>query len=93
MTRCSPVTSRHDTVLVRRYGLRQECITPPCPQHNGMVERVIRTLKEQCVHRYRFERRQHASQAIGDGTGFYNHQRPHQALKMRTAAEADALAA
>lgn len=44
-------TSRHDTVLVKCYGLRQECITLHCPQHNGMVERVIRTLQEQCVHR------------------------------------------
>ncbi|WP_244486971.1 hypothetical protein [Burkholderia plantarii] len=26
-----------------------------------MVERVIRTLKEQCVHRQRFESLQHAS--------------------------------
>jgi hypothetical protein len=38
------------------YGLRQEFITPHNPQQSGMVERVIRTLKEQCVHRNRFER-------------------------------------
>uniref|UniRef100_UPI001C631407 integrase core domain-containing protein n=1 Tax=Nitrosospira multiformis TaxID=1231 RepID=UPI001C631407 len=31
------------------YGLRQEFITPHCPQQNGMVERLIRTLKEQCA--------------------------------------------
>ena len=30
-----------------------------------MVERVIRTLKEQCVHRHRFETLQHASRVIG----------------------------
>ncbi|MCG2586915.1 DDE-type integrase/transposase/recombinase, partial [Massilia sp. TS11] len=41
-------TSRSYTALVRSYGLRQEFITPHCPQQNGMVERVIRTLKEQC---------------------------------------------
>jgi hypothetical protein len=39
--------------------LQQEFITPHCPQQNGMVERVIRTLKEQCVHRHRFESLQH----------------------------------
>lgn len=50
-----PFTSRHYTALVRSYGLRQEFITPHCPQQNGMVERVIPTLKEQCVHRHRFE--------------------------------------
>jgi putative transposase len=25
---------------VRSYGLRQEFITPHCPQQNGMIERV-----------------------------------------------------
>jgi putative transposase len=48
-------TSRQFTRLVRSYGLQQEFITPHCPQQNGMVERVIRTLKEQCIHRHRFE--------------------------------------
>ncbi|PJK08159.1 transposase [Lysobacteraceae bacterium NML120232] len=47
-------TSRDYTRLVRSYGLKQEFITPHCPQQNGMVERFIRTLKEQCVHRHRF---------------------------------------
>ncbi|AWV08079.1 integrase core domain-containing protein [Marilutibacter maris] len=48
-------TSRKYTRLVRSYGLKQEFITPHCPQRNGIVERVIRTLKEQCAHRHRFE--------------------------------------
>uniref|UniRef100_A0A8A4DV42 IS3 family transposase n=14 Tax=Burkholderiaceae TaxID=119060 RepID=A0A8A4DV42_BURPE len=86
-------TSRDYTALVRSYGLRQAFITPHCPQQNGMVERVIRTLKEQCVHRHRFETLQHASRAIADWIQFYNHRRPHQALKMKTPAEAFALAA
>lgn len=58
-----------------------------------MVEHVIRTLKEQCVHRQRFDSIHHAARAIGDWIGFYNHQRPHQALKMKTPAQAFALAA
>lgn len=86
-------TSRDYTALVRSYGLRQEFITPHCPQQNGMVERVIRTLKEQCTHRHRFETLQHASRVIGDWIGFYNNRRPHQALAMKTPAEAFALAA
>lgn len=86
-------TSRDYTRLVRSYGLRQEFITPHCPQQNGMVERVIRTLKEQCAHRHRFESQQHASRVIGDWIQFYNHRRPHQALGMKTPAEAYALAA
>ena len=86
-------TSRSYTALVKGYGLKQEFITPYSPEQNGMVERVIRTLKDQCVHRHRFESLQHASRVIGDWIGFYNHQRPHQALGMKTPAEAYALAA
>jgi putative transposase len=86
-------TSRHYTALVRSYGLKQEFITPHCPQQNGMVERVIRTLKEQCVHRHRFESIQHAARAIGDWIQFYNTRRPHQALAMRTPVKAFRLAA
>ncbi|WP_115514902.1 MULTISPECIES: integrase core domain-containing protein [Xanthomonas] len=58
-------TSRDYTRLVAGYGLKQEFITPHCPQQNGMVERVIRTLKEQCVHRHRFESLAHALRVIG----------------------------
>ena len=79
-------TSIAYTRLVRSYGLQQEFITPHTPEQNGMMERVIRTLKEQCVHRHRFETLQHASRVIGDWIGFYNQKRPHQALKMRTPA-------
>jgi len=86
-------TSRHFTALVRSYGLKQEFITPHCPQQNGMVERVIRTLKEQCIHRHRFESIQHASRVIADWISFYNNRRPHQALAMRTPAEAFTVAA
>lgn len=33
-------TSRSYAALVRSYGLRQEFITPYCPEQNGTVERV-----------------------------------------------------
>ncbi len=58
-----------------------------------MAERVIRTLKEQCIHRQRFDSIQHATRAIDDWISFYNHRRPHQALDMKTPDEAFALAA
>jgi len=45
------------------------------------------------VHRHRFETLQHASRVISNWIAFYNHRRPHQALKMKTPAEASALAA
>jgi putative transposase len=86
-------TSRSYTALVRSYGLRQEFITPHSPEQNGVVERVIRTLKEQCGHRHRFETLQQGTHVIGDWISFYNHRRPHQALNMKTPAEAFAFAA
>lgn len=85
-------TSRSYTALVCSYGLRQEFITPHCPPQNGMVERAIRALKEQCLHRHRVETLRHASRVIGDSIRFYNHRRPHQALNMKTPAETHALA-
>ncbi|WP_231403419.1 integrase core domain-containing protein [Diaphorobacter sp. JS3051] len=85
-------TSRSFTAL-GSCGLRQEFITRHSPEQNGLVERVIRMLKEQCVHRHRFDSLQHASRLIGDWIHFYNHRRPHQALNVRTPAEAFALAA
>lgn len=76
-------TSRDCTRLVRSYGLKLEFITQHCPQQSGMVERVIRTLKEQRMHRHRFESLVHELLCvIGDWIGFYNRVRPHQALKM-----------
>ena len=86
-------TSRSYTALVKSYGLQQEFITPYTPEQNGMVERVIRTLKEQCAHRHRFESLAHASRVIADWIGFYNHRRTHQALGMKTPAMAYQLAA
>jgi putative transposase len=86
-------TSLAYTRLVRSYGLRQKFITPHCPKQNGMIERVIRTLREQCVHRHRFETQQHASRVIGEWIRFYNTRPPHQALGMKTPAMAYALPA
>ncbi|MEX3583649.1 MAG: integrase core domain-containing protein, partial [Burkholderia sp.] len=65
-------TSRGYTRLVRSYRLKQEFTTPHCPQQNGMMERLIRTLKEQCVHRHRFESQTHALRVIADWIAFYN---------------------
>ncbi|WP_082152498.1 integrase core domain-containing protein [Candidatus Rhodobacter oscarellae] len=54
---------------------------------------MIRSVKVQCVHRHRFESWGHASHAIGDWFQFYNQNRPHQALAMRTPNQAFKLAA
>ncbi|MGE8618584.1 MAG: integrase core domain-containing protein [Achromobacter spanius] len=58
-----------------------------------MIERVIRTLKEQGAHWNRFEKIQHLSRVVGGLDSLFNHRRPRQALGMKTPAEAFALAA
>ncbi|WP_240754381.1 IS3 family transposase [Lampropedia aestuarii] len=47
-----------------------------------MAECVIRTLKDPCVHRYSFERLQHASRVVADWVGLHNKQRPYLAPNM-----------
>ena len=42
-----------------------------------MVERLIRTVKEQCVHRHRFKTQRHPMRVIADWIQFYNHRRSH----------------
>ena len=51
---------------------QQEFITPYSPEHNGMLDRVIRTLKDQCVHHRRLETLQPPSRVITDWIGWYN---------------------
>jgi putative transposase len=36
------------------YRLRQEFITPYTTEENGIIERVFRSLKEECVWQHRF---------------------------------------
>jgi putative transposase len=81
-------TSRTCTRMARSEDLRQEVITPYCPQQNGLIERVIRTLKEQCLHRHRFEIQQYASRVIGKWIRFCNTRRLHQAVGIKVPAMA-----
>ena len=87
----SGLALRHDNGLVfgsrlyssttRRYGLRQEYIAPYTPEQNGLCERFIRTLKEQCVWLHRFTDLRHARTVIANWIIQYNTIRPHQSLK------------
>lgn len=85
--------SKTYTRLVKSYGLEQEFITPHMPQQNGMVERLIRTLKEQCIYHHRFESIRHAEQIIANWIDFYNKERPYQSLGMKSPKESFKLAA
>jgi putative transposase len=91
------LTLRHDNGLVfgsrlyRRtvteHRLRQEYITPYTPEENGLCERFIRTLKEQCTLLHSFTSLDHARATIGAWIEHYNTRRPHQALDYQTPAQ------
>lgn len=73
-------TSKMYTRTVRAYGLQQEFITPYSPEQNGLVERFIRSFKEECVWQHRFESIVQADAVIRRWMRHYNTERPHQAL-------------
>ena len=75
-------------------------LSPALPaRQNGMVERVIRSLKTQRIHRHRFESIGHANRVIGTGSfdrspgpmactaSLCSPRRPHRALAMRKPVE------
>ncbi len=96
----SVFTSRTCTAPDRSHGRKQALISPHGPQQNGMVTRVIRILKERCIHRQRLDWIRHATRAIGNGlfgrclepmavaATLCNNCRPRRALAMRTPAQA-----
>lgn len=72
--------SRRFRDACRFYRLRQEYITTYTPEQNGLVERFFRSLKEECVWQHRFENFEEAYREIASWIGWYNRERPHQAL-------------
>ena len=49
-------------------------------ERNWVIERFIRTLKEECVWVHRLESLEKAEAAITRWIDFYNNERPHSAL-------------
>lgn len=72
--------SRRFRAACRDYRLRQEYITPYTPEQNGMIERLFRSMKEECVWLQNFKGFREAKRAIESWIRWYNHERPHQAL-------------
>jgi putative transposase len=70
--------------VVRDYGLKQEFITPYTPEQNGLAERFIRSLKEECVWQNNFESIEQARARIAKWIEWYNSGRPHQSLNYKT---------
>jgi len=55
-------------------------MTPYTPEQKGIVERVIRPLKDECIWFHRFESIEEAEDEIGRWVEKYNTERPHEEL-------------
>ena len=73
--------------VVRRYGLAQEYITPRSPEQNGMIERLSRSLKEECLWHHQFMSWDHAVLVIATWLEKDHTERPHSALGYLTPTE------
>ena len=73
--------------LCRDYNLGQEFITPYTPEENGLVERFIRSFKEECVWLNRYNSMDEALESIRRWVDWYNTDRPHQSLNYKTPKE------
>jgi putative transposase len=62
------------------YRLDQEFITPYTPEQNGLIERFFRSLKEECAWQHNFSSFDEARSKVWEWIGWYNQERPHQAL-------------
>jgi putative transposase len=62
------------------------------PECNGVAERFIRTLKEQCLYRHQFQSLEEARQIIGEFIARYNREWLIERLGHRTPAQARAAA-
>ena len=65
---------------LRQRGIRHKLIPVGMPKQNGKVERVHRTLDEECLNPRNFRKPGPREHAIRRWLHFYNTQRPHSAL-------------
>jgi putative transposase len=72
--------SRRFRAACRDYRLSQEYVTPYTPEQNGMIERLFRGQKEECVWLENFKSFEQARKAVARWIRFYNTERTHQSL-------------
>jgi len=54
------------------------------PEQNAIIERFVRSLKEECVWQHSFVSFEHAWRELSAWIRWYNEERPHQALGHRS---------
>lgn len=72
------------SVWLIRQGIRVSHSAPYHPQTNGKLERFHRSLKAEVLNGRSFDSPAHAQLAFERWREVYNHERPHEALGMKT---------
>ena len=74
--------------LCREYGLKQEFITSYTPEEKGLVERFMRSFKEEWAWLHRFNSLEEAREVVRNWVAWHDTERPRQALDYKTPQEA-----
>jgi putative transposase len=69
---------------IRRLGISHTRTMVNTPKGNSVVERLFRSLKEECVWQNQFKNFEEAKFAVDRWAKFYNQERPHQSLGYET---------
>jgi transposase InsO family protein len=69
------------TARVRAMGIRDRPITPASPWQNGIAERLIGTLRRECLDQMLIFGEAHLRRILSAYAAYYNRARPHRALQ------------
>ena len=69
------------TSRVRAMGIRDRPISPGSPWHNGCAERLIGTLRHECLDQVVIFSEMHLRRILSAYAAYYNHTRTHLALQ------------
>jgi Integrase core domain len=68
----------------RRLGIDRSATPVRAPRANAVAERVIGTLRRECLDHIIVLNEQHLSAVLTDFVRYYNHDRPHRTLRLQT---------
>jgi len=73
--------SKEFGLFIKEIGLTHVKTSPSYPQSNGKIERMHRSLNEECLRKTYFINQQDAEQTIQKYVDYYNNKRLHSSLK------------
>ncbi len=66
---------------ITAMGIRDRPISPCSPWQNGIAERLIGTLRRECLNHVLVFGERHLRRVLSAYAGYYNHARPHRSLQ------------